>query len=105
MSRVDAEVKFEYNGKLMTLYLGNRALRMSERELGFSISKLGENIGIHEMTIMFWACLQKYHPETTIDNVDDMFDELGQEKASELFGKAIEAISSKKNRQQVKKKA
>lgn len=100
----NAQVKFKSGGKEYALYMGNRALRLAEKELGFSVAKLGDDIGINDLTIMFWAGLQNHHSDITLDDVDDLFDELGHEEAGQIFSKAMEGAFSSKKQQQEKAK-
>jgi hypothetical protein len=85
----DAERKFEANGKTYTLFFGNRSFRMLEQKLGKSFQEFNFN-SVDEMTVALWSGLQKYHPDISVDDMDDIIDDVGYVK---LAGIAAEAIN------------
>jgi hypothetical protein len=79
-----------------TLYAGNRALRMIERETGKSLIALFsddglEEIGIGVLTTLVWGLLQRDHPDLTLDDIDDVIDAAGYDAVMEAVSQALEA--------------
>lgn len=69
-------------GQTYTLYAGNRALRLVERELGMTFMEALEcldRLDLNVITTILWAMLRKHHPEITLDEVDDIIDCNGAE--------------------------
>lgn len=89
------EVPLKAGDATYTLYGGNRALRMIERDTGksvivlFSEQGLAE-IGIGTLTSITWALLSRHHPDLTVDHVDDIIDEVGYDEVMEAIGEALE---------------
>lgn len=81
----DREIALEANGNHYRLYYGNRAFRMAERESGESFIKLMSSFDVTDpkeirwenLTLLVWAGLQQYHPELSMDDVDDIIDGVG----------------------------
>lgn len=90
MANPDSERTFEANGKTYTLFFGNRSFRMLEQKLGKSFQEFNFN-SVDEMTVALWSGLQKYHPQLTIEEMDDIIDDVGYVK---LAGIAAEAIGA-----------
>jgi hypothetical protein len=86
----EREQQFEVAGKTYSLVFGNKALRVAEKELGKSFTQI-DATSINEMTVLVWAGLQRKHPELTIADVDDLIDEVGYARLTELAGKAMSA--------------
>ena len=95
MSAIDPgrEVALVAGDATYTLYAGNRALRLMERETGQPLMELVdrfEQVEISLVTTILWALLQRHHPELSIDDVDDVIDAAGYEAVTEALGRAIE---------------
>lgn len=89
------EVALTAGDQVFTLYAGNRALRMIERETGRSLIALFSNegladVGIDVLTTLVWGLLQRNHPALTIDDVDDVIDAAGYDAVMEAIGRALE---------------
>lgn len=82
------EFTFEADGRTLTMKLGFGALAKAQQHLG----RLDfENVGPNEMVTMFWAGLQRKHPDIGWDEAGDILDELGGERAGEVLKGAMEA--------------
>lgn len=84
------EQQIEAGGKTYTLVFGNRALRLIERELGKPVGQMDED-SISDLTVMIWAGLQRHHPALTVNDVDDIIDDVGYAAVGEIAGKALAA--------------
>lgn len=87
------EVPLKVGDTTYTLYAGNRALRMMERETGQPFVELIERFERGEVgliTTMVWALLSRHHADLTIDDCDDIIDDVGYEAVTEAVGKAVE---------------
>ena len=89
------EVQLEAGTATFTLYAGNRALRMIERETGKSLIALFsdeglEEIGIGTLTTLVWGLLQRNHQDLSIDEIDDIIDDAGYDAVMEAVGQALE---------------
>lgn len=76
-----------------TLYAGNRALRMMERDTGQPIGELVDRFQRGEIgliTTMVWALLSRNHPDLTIDACDDIIDAAGYEAVTDAIEQAVE---------------
>lgn len=76
------EIPITACGKTYTLYAGNRALRLVERELGMTFLEALERldrVDLNVITTMLWAMLQKHHPDISLEDVDDIIDCNGTE--------------------------
>ncbi len=74
-----------------TLYAGNRALRLIERETGKPLPDALEQMtqgSVGLMTTMLWALLQQHHPQLTMDDVDEVIDAAGYDAIGEAVGEA-----------------
>ncbi|MBT9134875.1 MAG: hypothetical protein DDT38_01617 [Firmicutes bacterium] len=85
---MDTGIKFYALKREYTLYFDNRAFRVAEKEMGHSLASMKDGIG--NLTLLLHAGLLRYHPSATLEIVDDIVDELGYEKMSEVLGEAIE---------------
>lgn len=77
-----------------TLYAGNKALRMIERELGKPIDDIFSELNkgsIDVITAALWGMLQRYHPDITMDDTDDLIDIAGYE----AVGTALSAAANR----------
>ncbi|HGU6173208.1 TPA: hypothetical protein ACNABL_004781 [Escherichia coli] len=89
-----AQYDIRVGDKVYSLKYNNKALRTLEKTFGMPISKLGEkmqgDIGINELTEMFRIGLLHQIPNLTIEQTDEIIDEIGLQKASEAIAKAFE---------------
>jgi len=89
-----AQYDIKAGDKVYTLKYNNRALRILEQEFGMSIMKLGEkmqgDVGINELTQIFRIGLLHQFPDLTLEQTDEIIDEIGIMKASEAVAKAFE---------------
>lgn len=73
-----------------------RAARLVEKELGRPLSKLnGENVGITEMIVLFWAALahEKKREEWTVETAEElMLEAESMQYVMAKIGEAIEAF-------------
>lgn len=87
------EVTLQAGDRALTLYAGNRALRLIERETGEPLLTLFDRFNSGDITLvttLVWALLQRHHPETTIDDTDDVIDAAGYEAVSAAIERAVE---------------
>ena len=87
----NAEIPLEAGGQRYTLYVGNRALRLFEREAGRTLEAAVQSMGIQEMTLMVWAALQQHHAGLTIEDVDDIIDAAGYSVVLDALQQAYNA--------------
>lgn len=98
------EITLQAGDETYTLYAGNRALRMIERETGKPILEALTALGdqstadINSLTIIVWALLQRHHKELTVEDVDDVIDDAGgwaaiMDPLSDAIGKAFPTVS------------
>ncbi len=89
-----AQYDVKVGDKVYSLKYNNKALRMLEKTFEMSISKLGEkmqgDIGINDLTEMFRIGLLHQIPNLTLEQTDEIIDEIGLQKASEAIAKAFE---------------
>lgn len=74
-----------------TLYAGNRALRLIEREVGKPLPEILEGMesgSVGLVTTVLWALLQQHHPGTSIDDVDEIIDSGEYDAIGEAIGEA-----------------
>ncbi|MBT9156886.1 MAG: hypothetical protein DDT37_01877 [Firmicutes bacterium] len=72
-----------------TLYFDNRAFRQAEKAMGHSLTSMKDGVG--SLTMFLHAGLLRQHPSIDLEDVDDIIDDLGYEKVTEILGEAIEA--------------
>jgi hypothetical protein len=95
---IRGEVDFEAAGKTWTLKLGNGAVRHIENETGKTFPQVGGELtnastaSITLLTQVFCAALKRHQPEVTMEDCDDIIDDIGHEKAGDLLGKAFELM-------------
>ena len=85
------EVPLVVGEAIYTLYAGNRALRMIERETGKPLPETLKAMmtgSVDLMTVALWAMLQRQHPDLTMDSVDDIIDLAGYDAVGEAVGEA-----------------
>ena len=89
-----AQYDIKVGDKIYSLKYNNKALRMLEKTFEMSISKLGEkmqgDIGINDLTEMFRIGLLHQIPNLTLEQTDEIIDEIGLQKVSEAIAKAFE---------------
>jgi len=89
-----AQYDVKVGDKVYSLKYNNKALRMLEKTFEMSISKLGEkmqgDIGINDLTEMFRIGLLHQIPNLTLEQTDEIIDEIGLQKVSEAIAKAFE---------------
>lgn len=95
-----SEVSFEAAGKIWTMKIGTGAMCEIEDATGKGISQIsreltGDNVTLSLLRTIFWASLQKFQKGTTIDECDDLLDEIGVATAGPLIGKAFQAAFPK----------
>jgi len=98
---IRGEVEFKALGKTWTMKLGNGAVRHVENETGKAFPQIGRELSnektasISLLTQVFHASLRRHHPDITIDDCDDIIDEIGHEEAGTLLGRAFELMQPK----------
>jgi len=98
---IRGEVGFTAVGKDWTLKLGNGAVRHVENETGKSFTQIGKDLSneatasISLLTQVFCAALKRHHPDVTMEDCDDIIDDIGHEQAGTLLGKAFELMQPK----------
>ena len=89
-----AQYDIKVGDKIYSLKYNNKALRMLEKTFEMSISKLGKkmqgDIGINDLTEMFRIGLLHQIPNLTLEQTDEIIDEIGLQKVSEAIAKAFE---------------
>lgn len=73
------------------------ALCLAENEVG-PLGKAMENMSAGSLTAvraLFWAGLQKHHPELSLTDAGDIAQEFGFDAVGEAVGKGIESAFSK----------
>lgn len=83
-----------------TLYAGNRALRMIERETGTSLLALFSDqgmaeLGIGTVTTIVKGLLSKHHPNLTMDDIDDIIDAAGYAAVTDSMTRALDLAMPK----------
>jgi hypothetical protein len=92
---IRGEVGFDALGQSYTLKFGNGAVRHIENETGMSFAQVGAVLSdpakatMTVLTVAFHGALRRHHPDLSIDDVDDILDDLGPEKAGKLLGDAV----------------
>ncbi|MBT9134784.1 MAG: hypothetical protein DDT38_01526 [Firmicutes bacterium] len=76
-------------GREYTICFDNRAFRTAEKSMGHSLSAMQDSIG--SLTTLLHAGLSRHHPKISIDDVDEIVDELGYEKIAVALGEAMAA--------------
>lgn len=96
------EVPFEAQGQTWTLKLGTKAMRKIEGATGMPMPAVGralekeETASIDLVAKVFWGALQHHHPDLSVDDVDDLMDDLGLDKVGPLIAQAFEAAQAPK---------
>lgn len=90
MSSPDRERAVVADGKTYRLYYGNRSIRLLEKTLGKSFDMFNGN-SVEEITVAVWCGFQQFHAGITIEDVDDIIDEVGYTTMADICGEAIAA--------------
>lgn len=90
MSSPDRERTVVVGDNTYRLYYGNRSIRLLEKTLHKTFADFDGN-SVEEITTAVWCGFQQFHPEITMDDVDDIIDEVGYTKMADLCGEAINA--------------
>jgi len=89
-----AQYDIRVGDKVYSLKYNNKALRMLEKSFNASIRTLGEKMqgeaGINDLTEIFRIGLLHQMPDLTIEQTDEIIDEIGLQKVSEAIAKAFE---------------
>lgn len=92
---IRGEVGFDALGQSYTLKFGNGAVRHIENETGMTFAQVGvaladpEKATLTVLTVAFHGALRRHHPELSLDDVDDIIDALGSERAGKLLAEAV----------------
>lgn len=83
--------------KPRTMYMNMRSLKLIQKEIGMSVTELGEamesnQVGIDVISVMIWAALVHEDPQLKVDDVDNMLDGNTLNKATEAAMKAFAAF-------------
>ena len=98
---IRGEVGFTALNRSWTLKLGNGAVRHIENETGKSFAQVGAELSdeatasISLLTTVFCAALQGHHPGTTLEECDDIIDDIGHLRVGELLGEAVQLMQPK----------
>lgn len=87
------EVQVKAGEETYTLYGGNRALRLIERETGMpfgDVVERAQKLDVTATTLVCWAFLQRHHPDLALDDLDDIIDAAGFMAVFEAVFKALE---------------
>jgi len=91
---------FEANGQLYELKYNIRALRTIEDVFQCPLPELQarfeKGIGINDLVKFFQIGLMHSNPSITVEQVDTIIDNIGIEKAAELFAAAFQEAFQKK---------
>lgn len=90
MSSPDRERAVVVGGNSYRLYYGNRSIRLLEKTLGKPFEEFNGN-SVNEITTAVWCGFQQFHPGMTMEEVDDIIDEVGYVKMADICGEAIAA--------------
>lgn len=90
MSSPDRERAVVVGDKTYRLYYGNRSIRLLEKTLGKSFAEFDGN-SVEEITTAVWCGFQQYHAGITMEDVDDIIDEVGYTELADICGEAIAA--------------
>lgn len=110
-------VTFSHGGKSYTAVFGFRAMKAIEAEYDLpffkavqaglpslsaedagdpvKVAEAGAGIRMTAVGSLFRASLMKHHPGVTEDDVDEMIDDIGLERAGDVIGRALAAAMAK----------
>lgn len=87
------DVDFEVDDKVYTLRCGTLALAVLESETGMPAAqyfkKPIDQWGVKDLRDVFIAMMARHHPKMTENDVCDIIDSIGLEKAGELITRAL----------------
>jgi len=98
---IRGEVGFQAIGKDWILKLGNGAVRHVENATGKSFPQIGRELADSEtasitlLTQVFWAALKSRQQDVTIEDCDEIIDDIGHARAGELLGEAFTLMQPK----------
>lgn len=98
---IKGEVGFKACGKDWVLKLGNGAVRHIENETGKPFPQIGRELSDEKtqsvtlLTLVFCAGLKARQPDTTLEECDEIFDDIGHAEAGSLLGRAFELMQPK----------
>lgn len=101
MGDFTGEVEFQALGKTWTLKMGTKAMRKIEGATGKPMPLIGKELAdedkasIDLVTKVFWGALQHHHPDVSLDDCDDIIDDIGLGKIGPLINDAFEAAQPK----------
>lgn len=85
------EMQSRDGSRVYRLRYNNRALRWFERQTGLSFMQMDDSkLGLNEVTYLVAAGLQHEMPEITVDDADDVIDDVGFTTAFEKVRDALE---------------
>lgn len=97
---IKGEVSFESNGQTYIFKLGTNAQALLEDRVKMSMpawfKKRGENFSAGDIRLIMWAGLYRQH-KLTEEDVGDLIDDIGAEKAGEIFMQAVNLSASRLN--------
>jgi hypothetical protein len=87
-------VVFKVAGKEYTIKYGIKALKHLEQELNATITEISDKFqsgkfGINDLYKIFAAGLITKHPDLTTEDIENIMDELGIKKVSEIIAQAF----------------
>jgi len=95
---IKGEVEFECGGQTYTFKLGTNAQVLLESRIKMSLGKWiqekSDNLGAADIRLIMWAGLHRQH-KLSEDDVGDLIDELGIDRAAEIFLQAFTLASAK----------
>ena len=98
---VKGEISFEASGKEYIFKFGTNAQAIIESRVGMTTSQFlqskGENWGAADLRLIFYAGLFGKHQMSETE-VGDLIDELGADRCSEIFVKAVNAAAARHNK-------
>jgi hypothetical protein len=97
---VKGEVEFDCGGQTYLFKFGTNAQVLVEDRIGMSCAKWmqqkADQFGASDIRLIMWAGLHRHHNLSETD-VGDLIDELGADKAAEVFLKAVDLATAKGN--------
>lgn len=99
---VKGEVYFEARGQTYTFKIGTNAQVLIEEKIEMSMAQWmkdkaeSQNLSTKDIRLIMWAGLFRNH-QMNEDDVGDLIDEIGPERAAEIFTQAATAAAAKSN--------
>lgn len=104
---VIAEYNIKVGDKTYPLKYNNKALRKLEESLEIPIAKIGammqNDMSIGMLTEIFRVGLSHWKDDITIDEVDEIIDEIGIVKAADAIGAALDLAFKTDSEKKIKK--